>query len=307
MKLHHIAIWTQQLETLKAFYVKYFNGESNQKYINQSKGFESYFIRFDSDTTLELMSRTDIQNVSVVENRTGLTHIAFAFDSKEEVIQQTERLREDQFNIVGETRLSGDGYFESVVLDPDGNRIECVYQPTPNPLFTTELETERLLLRPFRADDAARLYACCQEPELGNNAGWKPHESLKESEEVLQSFFLKQIDTWAIVLKESNLLIGSIGLIEDPKRTNNRTRMIGYWLDKPYWHQGYMSEASSRVIHYGFSTLQLSLITAHCYPHNERSKKVLQHMGFQYEGTLHQAELTPDGASYDHECYYLKP
>lgn len=74
------------------------------------------------------MSRTDVQNLPIEENRLGLTHMAFTFGSREEVLQQTERLRADGYVIAGEPRTSGDGYFESVVLDPDGNRIECVFQ-----------------------------------------------------------------------------------------------------------------------------------------------------------------------------------
>ena len=128
MKLHHIAIWTYKLEELRDFYTRYFNGKSNQKYANSAKGFESYFIAFDGETSLELMSRTDVQNLPIEENRLGLTHMAFTFGSREEVLQQTERLRADGYAIAGEPRTSGDGYFESVVLDPDGNRIECVFQ-----------------------------------------------------------------------------------------------------------------------------------------------------------------------------------
>ena len=114
MKIHHIAIWTFQLEEMKEFYTRYFNGSSNEKYINPKKGFESYFLHFDEGTDLELMSRT--------------THFAFAFDSQEAVLRQTERLRTAGYTIAGEPRTSGDGYFESVVLDPDGNRIECVFR-----------------------------------------------------------------------------------------------------------------------------------------------------------------------------------
>jgi putative acetyltransferase len=103
-------------------------GSSNEKYINPQKGFESYFLHFDEGTDLELMSRTDIQNTPIEENRLGLTHFAFAFDSQEAVLRQTERLRTAGYTIAGEPRTSGDGYFESVVLDPDGNRIECVFR-----------------------------------------------------------------------------------------------------------------------------------------------------------------------------------
>ena len=126
MKLHHIAIWTFRLEELKEFYVRFFGGKSNEKYINPQKGFESYFISFGEGTDLELMSRTDVQNTPIEENRVGLTHFAFTFPSQEEVLRFTEQMRSEGYTIAGEPRTSGDGYFESVVLDPDGNRIECV-------------------------------------------------------------------------------------------------------------------------------------------------------------------------------------
>lgn len=128
MQLHHLALWTFRLEELKEFYTRYFGGTSNDKYINPKKGFASYFIHFDDGAALELMSRTDIQNVPVEENRQGLTHFAFSFPSREEVMRLTERLRADGYTVAGEPRTSGDGYFESVVLDPDGNRIECIYK-----------------------------------------------------------------------------------------------------------------------------------------------------------------------------------
>lgn len=128
MKLHHLAIWTFRLEELKTFYERYFGGRSSAKYVNPAKGFASYFVYFDEGTALELMSRTDIRPDVPVENRAGLTHFAFSFPSKEAVCQQTERLRADGYTIVGEPRQTGDGYFESAVTDPDGNRIECVFK-----------------------------------------------------------------------------------------------------------------------------------------------------------------------------------
>lgn len=128
MRIHHIAVWTFRLEDMKEFYIRYFQGTSNDKYINPKKGFESYFIRFDSGAELELMSRTGVQNTAIEENKLGLTHFAFALNSKEEVLELTEKLRNAGYTIVGEPRTSGDGYFESVVLDPDGNRVECVFK-----------------------------------------------------------------------------------------------------------------------------------------------------------------------------------
>ena len=306
MKIHHIAIWTFRLEELREFYIRYFNGTSNEKYINPKKGFESYFIYFDDGAALELMSRTDVQNTPIEENKLGLTHFALSFQSKEDVLRTTEQLRSEGYTIAGEPRTSGDGYFESVILDPDGNRVECVYrkEETGNEP-DAPIETERLLLRPFRESDAEAFFKCCQNPNIGNNAGWKPHRSLEESQEILRSVFISPPGIWAIILKEDGRLIGSVGIIPDSKRENPQARMLGYWLDESHWGKGYMTEAVQSVLDYGFNTLQLNLITANCYPHNERSQQVLKRHGFIYEGTLYQVELTYDGHLYDHQCYYL--
>lgn len=307
MKLHHVAIWTFRLEELKEFYVRFFNGKSNEKYVNPQKGFESYFISFDEGPSLELMSRTDVQNTPIEENRLGLTHLAFTFPSQEEVLRFTEQMRAEGYAIVGEPRTSGDGYFESVVLDPDGNRIECVYKKDTETGIAQYhlLETERLLLRPFTENDAEAIFASCQNPKLGNNAGWPPHQTLEESRQVLHTVFIGQENVWAITLKDTQQLIGSVGILPDPKRENPQVRMVGYWLDEAYWGKGYMSEAVKAVLKFGFEELKLSMITANCYPHNVRSQQVLTRNGFVYEGTLHQAELTHDGHVYDHQCYYL--
>ena len=310
MKLHHIAIWTFRLEELKDFYVRFLGGTSNEKYINPKKGFESYFISFDEGPTLELMSRADVQNTPIEENRRGLTHLAFTFPSKEEILRFTEEMRSEGYTIAGEPRTSGDGYFESVVLDPDGNRLECVYKKEPEAERTEaalcpNIETKRLLLRPFQENDAEAFFACCQNPNLGNNAGWAPHKTLNESREILHGAFIGQEGIWAVTLKDTQQLIASIGIVPDPKRENPQVRMLGYWLDEPYWGKGYMSEAVQAVLNYGFNELQLSLITANCYPHNKRSQQVLKRNGFIYEGVLHQAELTYNGNIFDHLCYYL--
>jgi putative acetyltransferase len=126
MYITHIAIWTRDLEAMKAFYTRYFNGISNEKYINPIKKFESYFIRFDDGAQLELMRKQSVDKPTDSEERLGLTHFAFKLSSKEEVVALTERLRSDGFLIVGEPRTTGDGFFESVVLDVEGNRIELV-------------------------------------------------------------------------------------------------------------------------------------------------------------------------------------
>lgn len=127
MYLHHIALWTERLEELRTFYVSYFGGTSGAKYVNPSKGFESYFIRFGDGCRLELMRRTGIAGRNSAE-RLGLCHLAVGCGSREEVLELTERLRRDGHPVVGEPRTSGDGYFESVVADPDGNRVEIVFK-----------------------------------------------------------------------------------------------------------------------------------------------------------------------------------
>ena len=126
MKIEHIAIWTRNIEELKLFYEKYFNAKSAQKYINKNKQFESYFLKFDSGARLELMSMTSIPETKndVFVQFTGLIHIAISTGAKERVDALTRQLKNDGFQILDAPRITGDGYYESIVLDPDGNRIE---------------------------------------------------------------------------------------------------------------------------------------------------------------------------------------
>lgn len=124
MKINHIALWTSQLEELREFYIKYFNGISNEKYVNPNKGFESYFIKFGEDSaSLELMRRKDV-NAPEQENHLGLTHFSFSVGSKEAVLEFTELFRQNGYTVASEPRTTGDGFFESAILDPDGNLIE---------------------------------------------------------------------------------------------------------------------------------------------------------------------------------------
>jgi len=126
MNIAHIAIWTKDIESMKDFYTRYFKGVSNEKYTNPIKGFESYFISFESGAQLELMRKESVDTSLETEERLGITHIAFKLGSKDAVLSLTEKLRSDGFSIVGEPRTSGDGYFESVVLDVEENRIELL-------------------------------------------------------------------------------------------------------------------------------------------------------------------------------------
>ena len=123
MKIEHIAIWVNDLEMMRSFYEKYLEGTSGPRYHNPSKNFTSYFISFEDGCRIELMHRPDIPAGDKGESL-GITHLAFSLGSREQVDVLTERFRGDQYTIAGEPRTTGDGYYESVVLDPEGNRLE---------------------------------------------------------------------------------------------------------------------------------------------------------------------------------------
>ncbi len=126
MHIEHVAIWTKDLETMRDFYVKYFNMSCNDKYTNSKKGFHSYFLSWPgSRSRIELMDITGLEDVLKARGfDMGFCHICISVGSEEAVNALTERLRTDGYTIAGETRWSGDGYYESVVLDPEGNRVE---------------------------------------------------------------------------------------------------------------------------------------------------------------------------------------
>lgn len=128
MEIHHVAIWTRDLERLRGFYQMYFSADAGPKYINPVKGFESYFLYFDSGAKIEIMQMAGIPETrnDPLAQATGLIHVAFRVGSVEAVDALTARLAEDGFQVVGQPRRTGDGYYESAVLDPDGNRLEIV-------------------------------------------------------------------------------------------------------------------------------------------------------------------------------------
>ncbi len=125
-RIEHVAIWVDDLEKMQAFYVKYFNAERNQKYTNPKKQFESYFISLGGGgARFELMRKPGIAPNNSLNNQTiGLAHIAITVGDEAAVNALTERLRADGYSIAGEPRHTGDGYYESVVLDPEGNYLE---------------------------------------------------------------------------------------------------------------------------------------------------------------------------------------
>jgi lactoylglutathione lyase len=126
VRIEHVAIWTRDIENLKVFYMNYFGGIAGEKYTNSKNSFESYFIKFDSGARLELMQMPTIPlNLNDTDDQyIGLIHIAISLGSIERVDSLTEELMKAGYSVVSEPRFTGDGYYESCILDPDGNRLE---------------------------------------------------------------------------------------------------------------------------------------------------------------------------------------
>lgn len=125
MKIEHIAIWVLDLEKMKQFYLTFFDLTSNEKYYNQKKKFSSYFLSFENGARIELMHRPDISDVVEKSGtKLGLAHFAVSVGTKEKVDSLTELVRKNGFKVIGEPRTTGDGYYESIISDPEGNTIE---------------------------------------------------------------------------------------------------------------------------------------------------------------------------------------
>ncbi len=123
MKIEHIAMYVRDIEGAKAFFEKYFNAASNQKYCNVIKNFSSYFLSFESGARLEIMHKPEI--IEKADNIcTGYVHLAFSVGSKEKVNELTERLQADGYEIASPVRTTGDGYYESCIIGFENNLIE---------------------------------------------------------------------------------------------------------------------------------------------------------------------------------------
>lgn len=166
------------------------------------------------------------------------------------------------------------------------------------------IETERLVLRTFEKTDLMMMHTYCTNPNIGSNAGWKPHETLEDSKRILKEF-MEGDEVWAIEEKENGKVIGSCGLHRDHKRMNDRVRMLGYVLDEPYWGKGYMTEVAKALVAFGFTGMKLDLISVYHFSFNMRSKRVIEKCGFHYDGIMRQARLLYDGRVVDDVCYSM--
>ena len=127
IKIEHLAIWANDIEALKSFYEKYFGATTNVKYHNEKKQFQSYFLTFSSGPRLELMQRPDVTAAEKTQRHQeflGYAHLAVSLGSEAAVDDLTDRLIIDGYDRLDGPRRTGDGYYESVILDPEGNRVE---------------------------------------------------------------------------------------------------------------------------------------------------------------------------------------
>lgn len=124
MRIEHIAMYVNDLEGAKDFFVKYFHAVPNEIYHNRTTDFKSYFLQFDDGVRLELMTRPNMDDSEKTAARTGFIHIAFSLGSKDAVDELTKTLNQDGYTVLSGPRTTGDGYYESCVLALEGNQIE---------------------------------------------------------------------------------------------------------------------------------------------------------------------------------------
>ena len=124
MKIEHVAMYVNDLEAAKEFFVRYLDGKANGGYHNKTTDFRSYFISFDDGARLEIMRKPQMADPKKDLNRTGFVHVAFSVGSKEKVDELTARLKADGFPVVSGPRTTGDGYYESCIVGIEDNQIE---------------------------------------------------------------------------------------------------------------------------------------------------------------------------------------
>lgn len=142
------------------------------------------------------------------------------------------------------------------------------------------IETERLVLRPWREDDAANLYKYAKDPRVGPAAGWPVHESVENSLEILRAVLMNE-NTWAVCLKGSGEPVGSIGRFPSDCTQADSQPEIGYWIGVPHWGKGYIPEAAKALVSLCFEEGAATVWCGH-FEGNEKSRRVIEKCGFTY-------------------------
>lgn len=156
------------------------------------------------------------------------------------------------------------------------------------------LETKRLLLRPWEESDAEECYRYAKDPQVGPIAGWPVHTSVENSRQIIRDVLMVP-ETYAIVLKETGLPIGSIGLHHNDLAEKDDEAELGYWLGVPYWGQGMVPEASREVLRHAFEDLKLERVWCAYYDGNEKSRRVQEKLGFRYQWTSEEVPVRQMG------------
>ena len=144
------------------------------------------------------------------------------------------------------------------------------------------METKRLILRPWRESDAEALFKYASDPDVGPRAGWPPHKSVEESLEIIRTVFSGE-GMWAVELKETSEVIGSIGYLPDSDSNLDIEEdqcEVGYWIARPYWNQGICTEAMRAVVEYCFNVKGFSVLWGDYFPENPASGRVMEKCGF---------------------------
>lgn len=152
-----------------------------------------------------------------------------------------------------------------------------------------ELQTKRLILRPWQESDAEALYKYAGNPNIGPIAGWPPHTSVENSREIIKSV-LSAPESYAVVLKTTGEVVGSVGIMAARSETHTARIAdyeceIGYWIGEPYWGQGLIPEAVNELLRYAFEELRMAAVWCGYYDGNEKSKRVQAKCGFTYSHT----------------------
>jgi RimJ/RimL family protein N-acetyltransferase len=156
------------------------------------------------------------------------------------------------------------------------------------------LRTERLILRPWEEADAEECYKYASDPRVGPIAGWPSHTSVEESRRVIRDI-LAVPETYAVVLMETGLPIGSIGLHRNDLASKEDEMELGFWLGAPYWGRGIIPEAAEEMLRRAFEDLRLARVWCAYYDGNEKSKRVQEKLGFRYQRTSENAPVPQMG------------
>jgi len=169
------------------------------------------------------------------------------------------------------------------------------------------IETKRLILRPWREEDAESLYAYAKDPDIGPIAGWPPHTSVENSLEIIRTVFAAP-EVYAVVLKSTGKPVGCCGIMfadsGHSAEIKDGEAEIGYWIGKPYWGQGLIPEAVTTLIDRCFNVLSLSVVWCVHYEGNDKSRRVIEKCGFTYHHTI-KGTISPLGDARTEHFYKI--